>query len=177
MDREDSGVIDLFAIHERAKAAPSEDAIPRDLFSSPPPAFTTDLYSDPGQLPPDPDDGDSPFGKKASKRLILGGAGAALLVVVIMIVAFSGGSSDTAKASAGGKSEAAPTAPAVVVPSTVQSAVATNTPPPPTTGAPAAQKPVPRAGGRAAPANAKARPPVASGPKLTKIQSGGVASK
>jgi hypothetical protein len=41
--REDSGVIDLFAIHNRASGVTPERAVPPDLFSSPPPAFTTDL--------------------------------------------------------------------------------------------------------------------------------------
>jgi hypothetical protein len=71
--REDSGVIDLFAIHNRASGAPAPpSAVPPDVFSAPPPAFATDLGSEAASAPDLGDDDDAnPFRKKSPKKLFL----------------------------------------------------------------------------------------------------------
>jgi len=108
-DREDSGVIDLFAIHNRASAAPpSVKGVPPDVFSAPPPAFTTDLGLGVGaaSTPELEDAGDlgddaNPFQTKPRKKLyMMAGAGGAVLFLGILIASLSGGSSEPARAAA-----------------------------------------------------------------------------
>jgi hypothetical protein len=95
-DRQDSGLIDLFAVHKQASEAPPPPA-PSPLASAPPPAFTTDLLG-PAQSGPDLDALDldeNPFADQGKKKkpvyFALAGAGA-LLVIGVAIAAFSGGS-------------------------------------------------------------------------------------
>lgn len=180
MTSEDSGVIDLFAMHQRATASAKE--VPRDLFSAPPPAFTTDLYSDPGlgghSSESDDETGSNPFAKKSRKKLgfIAGGVGAFLVLVVVIVTASGGSEAPKATAAAAQPPPAAVALPAAaaVAPVVPPSAVA-HMPAPPTTGAPVVAAAAPRA--RAAAPAAKARPAAGGGPKLTKIQSAGVAGR
>lgn len=174
-DREDSGVIDLFAICQRASATPARDLTPPDLFSVAPPAFSVDVS----------DDDDSgllvnPFAKKPRKKLALIALGAALFVGVIAFVSISAGGASPAKASASGRAEPAtqvvpaPPPAAVQPPPPVVAAIPVRLPPPPTTGAPAAEKAPPRPQSSIL---TKPRAPATNGPKMTKVQSGGVPSK
>ena len=91
VEREDSGVIDLFALNSRAAAAAATTAaIPRDLFSAPPPAFTTDLCAEPSEheLGSTSYGDDNPFAQdpKAKKRklMLIGGGAAALLALIVI---------------------------------------------------------------------------------------------
>lgn len=200
MSREDSGVIDLFAMQKRASAEPPSSAVPKDLFSAPPPAFTTDLYSDPGDPSArsaphdieDLDDASNPFAKKPRKNVVLfAGAAGALLVFGLIIASVSGGSTDPTKASAASRLEASPTVPTAVAapPPTVPPVAAAPSasapasapafvPAPPTTGASASgtkapPRSAPRGGAPAAPAKKR----VAGGSNLTKVQSTGVPAR
>lgn len=189
MSREDSGVIDLFAIHNKASAAATDEKVPADIFSSPPPAFTMDITGENAalmRLGADHEDLD-PFGRKPRKKklIMMGAAAGALLFVGILIAAFSGGSSETPRAAAT-KVEAAPPPPPVAAPPPAPTTEppagsAVNVPAPPTTGAVASSKPPsPSRGlpGRPAPAPAaKAKLTANGGSKLTKVQSAGVAAK
>jgi hypothetical protein len=175
VEREDSGVIDLFALCQRASATPARDMTPPDVFSMPPPAFTTDVSDDDDSLA-------NPFAKPSRKKLgIIAAAGAGLLLIGIVFASVSGGSAEpTTKASAAGRIDPASVAAALTVPPVAVQAptpvpsASINLPPPPTTGAAISPKP-PAA--RAQPAVlSKPRPAVASGPKLVKVQSGGVAA-
>ena len=180
VEAEDDGVIDLFAIHQRATASPAQEVAP-DLFSAPPPAFTTDLYGDTGENSALDEDG-NPFAKNPRKKLAMIGAAAAagLVLLVVVVASLSGGAPERTAKTTAARSESAPPPAAVAPPITAPvvvatpSASSTHVPAPPTTGAPAAVAAPPRAGRASV---AKARPPVASGPKLTKIQSAGVAGK
>jgi hypothetical protein len=179
VEREDDGVIDLFAIHQRSSAAPAKD-IPPDLFSAPPPAFTTDLYGEGGDG--SVDDLGNPFAKKPRKKLFIAAGAAGLLVIGILVASFSGGPAErTATTSAAGRAEAAPAAlpvaaaPPVITPVLpVVAAAPSHVPAPPTTGAPATVAAAPRSARPSGPAKARV---AAGGPKLTKVQSAGVASK
>lgn len=190
MSREDSGVIDLFAMHKKAtESAASPSVVPPDIFSAPPPAFATDLGSD-GQLAGrDSDPGENPFAKKSKKNLfIAGGVASGLLVVGILIASFTGGSPEPAKAAASGRSEPTtvstpsppPPAPVViapVAPAADPAASASSTakvPAPPSTGTSILQKPAAKGGRAAAPPKSRAPATTAGGVKLTKIQSAGV---
>jgi hypothetical protein len=160
MEREDSGVIDLFAIHEKAKAASLPPPAPvLDAPSAPPPAVVTDL---------DDDDLDVPFAppKSRKKQIVLGiGMGVVLLGVVLAITSF-GGSEEPAKAAAS-KVEAAPPPPAPM-PLPPPAVTADPTPPPPVTAAAPKTTAAPKPKAIARPAAA------AGGMKLQKIQSAGV---
>jgi len=188
VEREDSGVIDLFAIQKRASEAPPAsnllNAIPTPLASMPPPAFTTDLLNAPTSTPDlgdgPLDDDENPFANKGNgkKRVFYALAAAgAMLVVAIGIAAFSGGGTDdaakTANASAA-KAAVAPAPPPPVTPPvvTAQPAPPSNVPPPPTTGA-VASKPPPATKAAARWNKAPAKK-IASGPKLEKVTSAGV---
>lgn len=174
MSREDSGVIDLFAICARPSASPAGDLRPPDLFSVAPPAFTTDIVDD---------DADaalaSVFAKKSRTKLALAAGAAVVLVVGLVFVTASGASAEPAKASAGRQlPPAAPTPlpdPAVLAPPAPPAprTMASQLPAPPTTGAPVLAKAPPRVQPAAA---VKARAAASGGPKMTKVQSGGVAS-
>jgi hypothetical protein len=175
----DSGVIDLFAIHKQASEAPPA---PSPLASAPPPAFTTDLLSAPKSGPDlGLDDDENPFAHQGNKKkpvyFALAGAGA-LLVIGIAIAAFSGGS-EPAKPAAAAAQKPAVTAEATPPPPPAHTAdpapPATTTPAAPSTGAIASSSKAPPAHGGGA--RKAAAPKKASGPKLEKIQSGGVPSK
>lgn len=180
-ERQDSGVIDLFAIHKQASVAPPA---PDPLASAPPPAFTTDLLSTPKSAPDfglDIDD-ENPFAAQASKKkpvyFALAGA-AALLVIGVTIAAFSGG--EPAKPAAAAKQPAAAAEPAPLPPPPAHAAEAT--PPAPATATPATPSTGAIASSSKAPAyhGGGARKAAAvkkiSGPKLEKVQSTGVPSK
>jgi hypothetical protein len=189
--REDSGVIDLFALNERAKQAAAAGPVVPDPLSAPPPAFTTNLHPDvdlAGSAAFDDDELDNPFAKKPRNKIALIGAGAAatLLVLGLVIASVSGSSpSDTSKASAAGRPEpktepAAPpplVAPVVIAPPSpvVAPVAAASVPAPPATGAGATSKAAPRAArpGASGPSS-KPRATTAGGVKLTKVQSAGV---
>jgi hypothetical protein len=181
---EDSGVIDLFAMHKKAtESSAAQGLVPPDVFSAPPPAFSTDLAGDRNS---DFGDGENPFAKKPRKNLfVAGGIAGGLLVIGILVASFSGGSPEPAKASASGRSEPTtvsapapppPPAPIVIAPVTpTEAPVATaKVPAPPTTGAAIFQKPPQKAGRAAAPAKSRAPATTAGGVKLTKVQSAGV---
>lgn len=184
--REDSGVIDLFALNERAKQQAAAGPVVPDPLSAPPPAFTTNLHPDTGLAGAtdlDDDELENPFAKKPRKKtaLIGAGAGAALLVLGLVIASVSGGSStDTTKATAAGRPEPKtepappPPPPAPVVIAPPSPVVAASVPAPPATGA-ALSKPATRAARPAAPGPAsKPRAVTVGGVKLTKVQSAGV---
>ena len=146
---------------------------PPDLFSVAPPAFTTDLSDDDDSMA-------SPFAAKASRKKIgiIAGACATMLFLGIVVVSLTGGSAEASTKAAAGRADlaaaAAPLPPvppvAVQAPPPVASP-AINLPPPPTTGAASSPKPP-----AAKPAVlSKPRPAAPSGPKLQKVQSGGVA--
>ena len=173
VNQEDSGVIDLFAIHQRASSAPPTALPPSDLLSSPPPAFTLDLAEDDAH----------PFASKPRKKLmVLASAAGVLLFAGILVASLSGGTS--AKAAAGSptpdKIESAPQ-PVVAIPRPAAPAIAAEpapaaTPPaPPATGASAETRPpLPTANIRnPAP---KSRHQTSSGVRLVKVQSAGVPS-
>ena len=98
MEREDSGVIDLFALNSRARAAAAASppaSVPRDLFSAPPPAYTTDLCGEPSEheLGSNHDTGENPFAvdpKQRKKKLMMIGGGAAALLAFIVIIRLLG---------------------------------------------------------------------------------------
>lgn len=172
MSHDDSEVIDLDAICARASAKPAGDLTPPDLFSVAPPAFTTDIS----------EDGDAGvfaglFAKKTRGKLTVAAAVAALLVVSLVFVGVGGGSARPPKASA--TKQLPPEAPAPlpdpVAAPVVTPEVTSQLPAPPTTGAPAVAKAPPRF---VPPATAmKARAPASGGPKMTKVQSTGIASR
>jgi hypothetical protein len=170
--QDDSGLIDLLAIHNQAKAEAAQAAVARmsDPPSMPPGAFTIDTAAaDDAEL-------EAVLAANARKRKAIIGAGAAAAALVIGLVALvSSGGSEPPKAAAAARAkvEAAPPPPAAAAPSasvTVEApAAAAQTPPPPTTGTREAAKP-PKAKG----APAKAAPRKSAGPKLQKVQSSGV---
>ena len=174
-DREDSGVIDLFAICARASATPARDMSPPDLFSVAP--LTTDVAGD--------DDDDllaNPFAKRPRRKIGIIAGAVALVAVAIVFVSVSGGSAEAAKASAAGRPEptthvvvpaAAPSPAAPQAP--VASGVAVALPPPPTTGAPVTEKAPPRP--QQPSILTKPKAPAGGGPKMTKVQSGGVPAR
>ena len=172
---EDSGVIDLFAIHNRATAVPGQSLAPPDVSSAPPPAFTKDVGStgENGAL----DDEANPFAKPSRKRLaMIAGAIGAFVFLAILVASFSGGSSEPPKAAAAAKVDPPPAAtipPPPVVIAAVESAPPAAAPAPPTTGAAVFLKP-PARGGAAKGTPTKSHT-TAGGVKLTKIQSAGVA--
>lgn len=194
MSAEDSGVIDLFALNERAKQAAAAKAVAPDPLSAPPPAFTSDVFGDGrdsalGSASSD-DDLDNPFARKPidKRKLMFGGGAAFLLVVGLMIAGFSGSGPDAPKASAAGSREAktesappappppAPPAPPEITP-VVAPVAASPVPAPPSTGASSTSKGAPRVAGRPSGPMARPKATTAGGVKLTKIQSAGVASK
>jgi hypothetical protein len=184
MDREDSGLIDLMAIHARSKAAMESMPPPAPAQSAPPAPVTMDAGASSGALGLDPlDDLDgleAPFAKSRRKPILVG-LGVVAALAVIGIAALSGGDDGAAKTAAAGaaKTEAtaapspSPSPPppvAAPAPSPSPNDVASAAPPTTAKSAPArAPQPVVRAAARPAPA------PVAAGPKLTKVQSAGVA--
>lgn len=179
MSSEDSGVIDLFAIHEKAAARAAEKAAaqqaravddrpalpPSKPFSAPPPAFTTNVSFSDDEL--------DPFSRKTSKKpLIFAGLGA-IAVLVIGIFAASSATNTPPKATTASlaKTSAAPPVPSPppvavipVMPAPVETAAPTPAPP-------STSKPTPSKATAKAPRTVKPR---ASGPKLQKVQSGGV---
>lgn len=171
VSHEDSEVVDLFAICARPSASPAGDLRPPDLFSVAPPAVTTDIG----------DEGDDTlarlFAKKSRAKLALAGGAAALLCIGLVIVGVTSGSAEPTKARVAAQLPAAAPLPlppaAVEVPAApAPQRAAIPLPAPPTTGAPLPEKP-PQRVAQASPA--KARAPAAGGPKMTKVQSGGVA--
>jgi hypothetical protein len=189
---EDSGVIDLFALNERAKQAAAAKPVAPDPLSAPPPAFTSDVFGNegrdsgaPGSASSD-DDLENPFAKKPidKRKLMFGGGAAFLLVVGLMIASFSGSGPDAPKASAAGgreaKTESTPPAPPPAPPEitpVVAPVAASPVPAPPSTGASTSSKAAPRVAGRPSGPMAKPKATTAGGVKLMKIQSAGVASK
>jgi len=185
VNSEDSGVIDLFAIHQQASGAPQDPSTPGRFSppaSAPPPAFTTDLSGDDAG---DHDDLANPFAKKLRTKLVMmAGAGAALLALGILVSSLSASGPEPIKASAAAKVEAPPPAavvlppPALTVAAEPPPVTASPVPAPPTTGAAAPAKPPSRAGvGRPAASKSRAVAVTAGGVKLTKVQSAGVAGK
>lgn len=173
MTYEDSEVIDLDAICARASAKPAGDLTPPDLFSVAPPAYTTDI----AEGAADDSIFAGVFAKNSRGKLAVAAGVAALLAIGIVSVSVSGASARSPKASA--TKLLPPPAPAPlpdpVEAKVVTSAIASQLPAPPTTGAPVNVKAPPRF---APPATAmKARAPAAAGPKMTKVQSTGVASR
>lgn len=184
MSRDDSGVIDLFAIQAEAQARSAARVTPEPPLSAPPPAFVTDLSSpawgDPDEL--------ALTRRRDPKKLAFAGAGAAVVIGLLAVLASAFGSSepDTKAAVRDVKSTTAVAAapppvvtslPAPAKPAANETAVAVKTPPPPTTGTPvrpAAPKVAAKPSGKAAPAHGSARKASSGGPKLMKVQSGGV---
>ncbi|MDB4939547.1 MAG: hypothetical protein JWP87_6519 [Labilithrix sp.] len=185
MSREDSGVIDLFAMHKKATESAAQSVAPPDIFSAPPPAFSTDLAGD-RLSDVDVGDAENPFAQKPRKNLyIAGGIAGGLLFVGILIASFTGGSAEPAKASASGRSEPVtvaappatppPPAPVVIAPAVPAEIASAKVPPPPTTGSSILSKPPVKGGAVRAAAPAKPRVnTTAGGVKLTKVQSAGV---
>ncbi len=111
VEREDSGLIDLFAIHKRASEAPP---VPEPK-STPSPAYAFDVFASTPSLPPSestiddphPDaladiEIDNPFNVASRRKpvyIALGGA-AVLLVFGILVAAVSGGDDAPSKAAA-----------------------------------------------------------------------------
>jgi hypothetical protein len=182
---DNSGVIDLFAIHQRSLTPPAPDAAPASLdpfgtpsplsaapFSAPPPAFTTDLDGDAD----DDDLAANPFARKPRNKIaILAGAGGVLVFFGILIASLSGGSSEPVKASAAAQVAPAPPPAPIPAPVVVAEPPAPVASPhvaaPPTTGAALSQRPAPRA---SRPAASRPRAVTAGGVKLMKVQSAGV---
>lgn len=160
MDREDSGLIDLFAIHERASNAPP--AAP----SAPPPAVALDVALG---------DTDVPFVDPQRKKKVMIGLGAAggLLVLGIIVASVTGGSTpEPTKAAA----KEAPAAPAPEPPPPAVTTPPQPAPPPPPTATAEAPKPA----AKAAPAKVVGKAPAArgvGGVKLQKVQSAGIAGE
>lgn len=179
MNREDSGLIDLFAIHNRASASPAPDQVPADVLSTPPPAFTADISAG-----ADLDDElANPFAPKPRKKLMMiAGAGAMLLLLGIVVASLGGASAEPAKAAASAI-EAPPPPAAPIPPAAATTAPAAAEPPappavtaapaPPSTGASAVAKPHLRRG-KGHPAGSKRRGGRGGGVKLTKVKSAGV---
>lgn len=166
MDREDSGLIDLFAIHARASEAPP--AAP----SAPPPAVALDI----GGM----DEGDVPFVDPQRKKKVMMGLGAAggLLVIGIIIASVTGGSTPEPTKAAAAAAKEAPAAPAPEPPPPAVTAAPQPAPPPPPTATAEAPKPA----GKAAPAKFVGKAPAApargvGGVKLQKVQSAGIAGE
>ena len=160
MDREDSGLIDLFAIHERASNAPP--AAP----SAPPPAVALDIG-----------DTDVPFVDPQRKKKVMIGLGAAggLLVLGVIIASVTGGSTPEPTKTA---AKEAPAAPAPEPPSPAVTTPSQPAPPPPPTATAEAPKPA----AKAAPAKVVGKAPAPAargvgGVKLQKVQSAGVAGE
>jgi hypothetical protein len=184
VDREDSGLIDLFAIHKRGSEAPpppDEAKVPSPALSGPPPAVSMDLLGPPASTSDLGDlDDENPFANQASKKkpvyYAIAGAGA-LLVIAIGIAAFSGGGEPAKPAPTTARQPISVTTD-TPRPAPVQTAEpfapATTTPAAPTTAAvaPAAKAPSAKAGAAWKPA-----PKKSWGPKLEKVQSTGVPSK
>lgn len=175
--RDDSGVIDLFAIHEQAKRAqatpaptPSPFADTSAPLSAPPPAVSFDTAGD--------DDVDAmafaSFGKpKAKLKWIAAGASAFLVLGLVVVAAFSGGE-EPPKAAAAAVQAPPPPAPPPPAPEPPKPvAEAAPVPPPPPT-AVAEAKPAPKKG-KAVKATKRAAPKKrGGGVKLIKVQSSGV---
>ena len=183
MEREDSGVIDLFALNSRARAATAAGAaaVPRDLFSAPPPAFTTDLCAEPSEheLGSNSYGDDNPFApdpKAKKKKLMLVGGGAAALLALLVIFASSGSSTPEPTKASAAAAAPAPPPPAATIPAPVviTPPAPAALPAAPTTGATTSSKPPPKAAAKtSAPTKSRA---TAGGVKLTKVQSAGVAN-
>ena len=145
---------------------------PPDLFSVAP--LTTDVAGD--------DDDDllaNPFAKRPRRKIGIIAGAVALVAVAIVFVSVSGGSAEAAKASAAGRPEPttqvglpaaapSPAAPQALAPSAAL-------PPPPTTGAPVIEKAPPRP--QQPSILTKPKAPAGGGPKMTKVQSGGVPAR
>lgn len=170
--KEDSGLIDIFAMQQKAHAAnevavatAASCSIPPPL--SEPPPVTRDTNADLAEFAAFT----TPWTKKVRPSWIAGGVGA--LIAIIALVSFTGGESKDAKSAAG--ADTANAAPATPPPRAPEMPVATPPAPPPpaaVAAAPAATehakestKPVPKK-------RAKAKKP--SGSKLQKISSAGV---
>jgi hypothetical protein len=177
MDREDSGVIDLFAIHARTKRLESMAPPPPATQSAPPAAVAMDVDGS-SDVPSVGVDGlDIPFASAKSRRKpIFIGLGVVSVLAVFGIVALSGGDDGAQKAAAAAAAQAsaapppppAPVPPPAVVEATASpSAVASAAPPATAKPASVVQKPV-------AAARPTPRPASAGGPKLMKVQSTGV---
>jgi hypothetical protein len=180
---DDSGVIDLHAIHAKAQAAKATPAAP---LSAPPPAFVTDLSSPSlGE-----DDGDLALllRRRDPRKLAFAGAGAAVLIGLFAVLASAlGAPAEGAKAARGGGGQAAAAVPSPLPPAapttllatpppvaaSAETVAAAPSPPPPSTGAPRAAAP-PKSAAKGA--RAPSRKVSAGGPKLMKVQSGGVAA-
>jgi hypothetical protein len=173
VSREDSGVIDLFAICARASASPAGDLRPPDLYSVAPPLADASDDADHHALA-------RLFAKRSRTKVAIAAGAAALLVIGIIVVSVSGGRAEAAQANVPKRVQ--PTAPVALPNAALEAptsppprpaAVVTQLPAPPTTGAPLIAKAPPR---QAQPGVAKTRAPAPpAGPKMTKVQSGGVA--
>ncbi|MCA9590010.1 MAG: hypothetical protein KC657_32120 [Myxococcales bacterium] len=173
----DSGLIDLFATHTAASAAKSAaSVVPTDAPSLPPPAMTIDSADDFERFSQELSGGAS---KK--KAFIIGGAVAALAVLGIAIAAFSGGSAEPAKAAAAAQAPevtappvAAPIPPPAPSPAVTEASPAPKSPSTATESSPAPPKKAAAKHGKKKGGSHAVRR--AKGPKLMKVQSGGVAS-
>jgi hypothetical protein len=176
MDREDSGVIDLFATHARTKALESTAPPPPEPTPSSAPAAVTMNVGGSSELSTlDDDELDVPFANtKSRQKRIFVGLGIAGVLAIIGIVALSGGGGDDGAPKAA--AAAAPVAPPPTAPA-----------PPPPPAPPPVVDPAPSPSTIApSPATAKTRAtskpivprgparPASTGPKLIKVQSSGV---
>jgi hypothetical protein len=170
MERENSGAIDLFAIHARTKALESTAPPPDSTRSSPPAPVTMNVGGSSELSSLDDDDLEVPFASTNSRRKpIFVGLGIVGVLAIIGIVALSGGDDGASKAAAAAAPVAPPSTaptppprPPVVEPAASPSTIASAPTP---AKAPAQSKP------NAARAPAR---PASTGPKLVKVQSSGV---
>lgn len=183
VSKDDSGVIDLLAIHNKAKAEAAASVVPPPV-SAPPPAFTMDLSSTPdlGGLAEMDELAFADTGKKKKIGILVGAAAGCVGLIAILASLAGSSEAEATKAAASprpreAKTEVAPPAAATTSipvaaapPPPVETAPVT-TPAPPSTGSPVKAAPARRAPKAGARAPTK-RP--AGGPKLTKVQSSGV---
>lgn len=179
-----SEVVDLGEICARPTERPVRDLTPPDLRSMG--ALTTDLVGDESLAKPRRE-----LARRGARtKLALVGVASAVVAVLAIVTVFKvrGASASTsrqpttvaaaAKAPAPpAKTESAPAAPPVVVAAAPVAPPASNIklPPPPTTGATQSNTPPPRAAFRS---SMQAKPaPASAGPKMTKVQSTGVAGR
>lgn len=176
-----SEVVDLGAICARPTERPVRDLTPPDLRSMG--ALTTDLVDDESLAKPR-----RQLARRGARaKLALVGVASAVIAVLAIVTVFKvrGASASTSRrpttVAAAAKAPAPPakteTAPPVVAVAAAVAPPASNIklPPPPTTGATQSVSPPPRAAFRS---SIQAKPSSASaGPKMTKIQSTGVAGR
>jgi hypothetical protein len=131
VQREDSGVIDLHAIHKKAEAEREAERVAadiraRDPLSSPPPAFTMAL--------PEDEEMAEELRPKSRKVPVFIGMGVAALVAIVGIAALSGRGEPKMQTVAVAAREPAPPPPAAAPAPPPPPGPATPTPAPPSTG-------------------------------------------